>query len=260
VLPSARTLPFPSVSGGPLALGAVGERWSSSRRCRLGPRVSRSRFPAAASRRRRRRQFGIRSSRARPRLDGAPLRRRRCARGGGVRFCRPVYRSSIWVRLFFVVFVRRRIWRLGSRMQRWLSVLRLDGVWIELDSPAASGVDELWSRIGGARGVPPADVPSTAIQSRRLRRVATAATQSLCAIGLLQFFGGHGVFFPDDDRHRLHGGGRGRNLAFSGSMGSRDLIVISCFLRGLCARWFGQLSMYPPLSYLYAYVYGFPTQ
>lgn len=154
MLPPAGSLPFPSVSGGPLALGAVGERWSLSRRCRLGPRASRSRFPAAAARRRRRRQSGIRSSRARPRLDGAPLRRRRCARGGGVRFCRPVYRSPICARLFFVDFVRRRIWRLGSRMQRRLLVLRLDGVWIELDAPAASVVDELWSKIGGARGYP----------------------------------------------------------------------------------------------------------
>ena len=180
--------------------------------------MSRSRFSAAASRwRRRRRHHGIKSSRVCPRLDGAPLRRCRRARGGGVRFSRPVYRSPIRVCLFVVAFVWRRIQRLGSRMQRRLLVLRHDGVRIELDSLAASVVDELWSRIGGARGVPPADVPSMAIQSWHPRRVTTVATQSLCAIGLLQFFGGHGVFFPDDDRHRLHGGGRGRNLALLGS-------------------------------------------
>jgi len=40
-------------------------------------------FPAAALRQRRRRRQGIRSSRALPRLVGAPLRCRRRARGGG---------------------------------------------------------------------------------------------------------------------------------------------------------------------------------
>lgn len=75
--------PFPSVSGGLLALGGVRERWSSPRRCRLGPRVSRLGFPvdageavAAASRRNK-------SSRSLPRPIGASLRRRWRGRGGG---------------------------------------------------------------------------------------------------------------------------------------------------------------------------------
>jgi hypothetical protein len=72
LLPPARS-PFPSASVGLWALGCVWEWRLSVRGCRLGPRVSRVRFPATASRRRRRRQ-GIRYSRAPPRLGGAPLR------------------------------------------------------------------------------------------------------------------------------------------------------------------------------------------
>ena len=56
----------------------------------LGPRVSRVRFPASTSRRRRQ---GITSSRALPRLDGVPLRCRRRARGGGAPGVDPLYRS-----------------------------------------------------------------------------------------------------------------------------------------------------------------------
>ena len=55
------------------------------------PSSSRVRFPATRSRRRRRQ--GIRSSRALPRLGSALLRRRRRVRGGGVRLCRLLYRS-----------------------------------------------------------------------------------------------------------------------------------------------------------------------
>ena len=58
----------------------------------ISPRVSRVSFPASKSRRRRRR-LGIMSSRVLPRLDGAPLRRRRRARGGGVPGVDPLYRS-----------------------------------------------------------------------------------------------------------------------------------------------------------------------
>ena len=50
------------------------------------------------------------------------------------------------------------------------------------------------------------------------------------------------------------GGGWWRRLAISGSTGFLDLIVISLFLRGLCARWLRQLSLYPR-AYLYSYLY-----
>jgi hypothetical protein len=102
VLPPARP-PLPSASGGFRALRGVWERWLCMRWCRLGPSVSRVRFPATSSRRRRRRQR-IRSSRTRPRPGGPPLRRRRWARGGGVpcrgslyRSRRPVEHRSGWM-------------------------------------------------------------------------------------------------------------------------------------------------------------------
>ena len=56
------------------------------------PSSVRVRFPAAASRRRRHRH-GIRSSRALPRLVGAPFRRQRRARGGGAPGVELLYRS-----------------------------------------------------------------------------------------------------------------------------------------------------------------------
>jgi hypothetical protein len=77
----------------PSALGYVGERRFSARRCRVGPRVSRVRFSATSSRRRRRRRQGIRSPRALPRLDGDSLRRHQRARGGGASCVEPLYRS-----------------------------------------------------------------------------------------------------------------------------------------------------------------------
>ncbi|CAO2187505.1 unnamed protein product, partial [Urochloa humidicola] len=92
VLPPARPS-FPSASGGLWALGCVGERRIFVRRRRLGPRASRVRFLAAASRRRRRRRQGIRSSRVLPRLGGASLRLRQRTRGGGALDVEFLYRS-----------------------------------------------------------------------------------------------------------------------------------------------------------------------
>jgi hypothetical protein len=70
---------------------------------------------------------------------------------------------------------------------------------------------------------------------------------SLCAKGLLLIQGGHGIF--------IDGGGRlWRSLALSGCTGSRALVVIFVFFRGLCASWSGQLPMlYPFRTYLYSY-------
>jgi hypothetical protein len=81
-------------------------------------------------------------------------------------------------------------------------------------------------------------------------------------MGLLQIWGGHGVFFDDDGWRRLDNGGQRRLLAISGSTGSRFLNVISIFFRSLCVRWLGQLSMYSPHPYLYLYasVYVFLIQ
>jgi hypothetical protein len=93
VLPPVRSS-FPSASGGLRVLGCVGERWFSARRCRVGPRVSRVRFPVKSSRWRWRRRQGIRSCRALPCLDGVSLRRHQRSRGGGASCVEPLYRSS----------------------------------------------------------------------------------------------------------------------------------------------------------------------
>ena len=94
MLPLVR-LPFPSPSGGLWALGRVWERRLYARRCRLDSSSSRFRFLAAVLRWRRRRCLGIRSSRALPCLDGASLRRRRRAHGGGFPQVDPLFRS-LW--------------------------------------------------------------------------------------------------------------------------------------------------------------------
>ena len=60
-----------------------------------GSPSSRSRVRFPATRPRRRRNHGIRSSRAHPRLGGALLRRRRRVRGGGAPSVEPVYRRSL---------------------------------------------------------------------------------------------------------------------------------------------------------------------
>ena len=62
-----------------------------------------------------------------------------------------------------------------SRVLRQLRVLWLAGEWIDLDFPAARVDGEVRSMVGGARGVSPADVLSSAFLSRPSRRVATAA-------------------------------------------------------------------------------------
>jgi hypothetical protein len=64
------------------------------------------------------------------------------------------------------------------KVPRRLRVLRLVGVWIELELPAATVVRELRSGIGGARGVSPADVLPMAISSWSSDWVATAALQN----------------------------------------------------------------------------------
>ena len=53
--------------------------------------------------------------------------------------------------------------------------MRQARVWIELVLPAARVVGELRCRVGGAQGVSPADVLSTAISSQPQRRVSITA-------------------------------------------------------------------------------------
>jgi hypothetical protein len=74
------------------------------------------------------------------------------------------------------VSLRWWLWRrVLSRVLWWLREVRQDGVRIKLQLPTAPVVGELWSRIGGARGVFLADVHSTMTSSRPPRRVTTAA-------------------------------------------------------------------------------------
>ena len=93
--------------------------------------------------------------------------------------------------------------------------MRMDGEWIELDSPSASADGELWSRHREARGVSPAD--------------GIAAMASSFAA---QFKA---------------------SLAASENTWARDLNVIFVFFRSLSASWSGQLSVYPACAYLYVF-------
>jgi hypothetical protein len=83
VLPPVR-LPFPSASGGLLALGCGWERWLSVRRYRLGPRVSRVWFPGDVGKAMAAMSWRNKSSRTLPHPVGAPLWRRQRVRGGGI--------------------------------------------------------------------------------------------------------------------------------------------------------------------------------
>ncbi|PUZ77620.1 hypothetical protein GQ55_1G388100 [Panicum hallii var. hallii] len=67
-------------------------------------------------------------------------------------------------------------------------------------------------------------------------------------MGLLQFMARHVFFSGDDDRRR-----GGRSLV--AREGSRGFSVISLLFRVLCEVWLKQLSLYPPRTFLYSYVY-----
>jgi hypothetical protein len=188
VLPPARA-PLPSASGGFRALGGVWERWLPVRWCRLGPSVSRVRFPATPSRRRRWRQR-IRSFRTRPRPGGAPLRRRRRARGGGApcrgslyRSRRPAEHRSGWmVRSPALCFkdkeavLRCAVARRVSGPGRTTAAFVIDG---------GSGFKAV-----GTRGVAPADsVPAFAFISSMWVSVYCGSSKSLLAMEFLPSLG-----------------------------------------------------------------------
>jgi hypothetical protein len=58
-------------------------------------------------------------------------------------------------------------------------------------------------------------------------------------MGLLQIWGGHGVFFDGGGRRSIDSGSPWSLLAFSGITGSKVFVVISVLLRGLCVSWVG---------------------
>ena len=121
----------------------------------------------------------------------------------------------------------------------------LAGGWIELGLPATCVVTKLRFGIGGAcrcfsHGVIPASVLG----------VYCGFLQSFDAMGS---FGSGVAMVSFSTTAAGDGGGWWRRLAISGSTGFLDLIVISLFLRGLCARWLRQLSLHPR-AYLYSYL------
>lgn len=215
----------------------------------VGPSRSRSWCPAAALRRRRRRRQGIRYSRALPRLGGALLRCRRRARGGRL------YRSPCGLRfhrLLEVVVPMARIVKGTS------TVVGVAVGWGEDRAQISRGACRRRASILGRRssGCVPGRcafidvfIPSSGTGDY------CGSFESNLAMGLLQICGGHDVFFDGGDRRRIDDGGRWRLLAIWGITGSRVLNEIYVFLRGLCVRWWAQLSMYPFRMYLYSYVY-----
>ena len=84
--------PLPSASGGLWALGCVGERRRSVRRCRLGTRVRVS-VPGGGVEAVAVAPWRNKSSRTLPRPVGASLRRRRRARGGKSPFVESLFKS-----------------------------------------------------------------------------------------------------------------------------------------------------------------------
>jgi hypothetical protein len=59
--------------------------------------------------------------------------------------------------------------------RRWLRVMRIAGVWIELELPSARVDGELRFKVGGARGASPVDASSTTESTRPWRRATTVA-------------------------------------------------------------------------------------
>lgn len=82
-----------------------------------------------------------------------------------------------------------------------------------------------------------------------------SSPKSFLAMGLLRIWGSHGVFFFDDGDRRWIGVHRWRPRAISGSSGFLDFTANFSFSKDLCARWVGQLSMYPIRVYLYLSMY-----
>ena len=203
----------------------------------LGPRVSRVRFPASKSRRRRRRQ-GIMSSRALPRLDGAPLRRCRRARGGGVPGVDPLYRSPRPA-------ARRQVSPLAfCSMDPGQAVGFVEVGWPDRARLHPGGGGRRWR----------ARIWELQRSGRVPGRWATAddfycdSFKSKGAMGPRQLTVKIGFFLDGDIWRR-----RGRRQGFH--EGSRGFFAISLLVRFLCEVWLYQLPLYPLRTSLYAYEY-----
>jgi hypothetical protein len=247
----------------PSGRGEVAETAALSPVGGVGP--SRSRFwcpVAAASRRRRwRRHIGIRSSRTSPRLGGAMLRRRRRVRGGGVRLCRPLYRSLGGLRL------RRFGGGGGGDIPRQgysdncgrSGSLESGSSLCSQDACRRQASIQVWRSMGrdpGRCSFIVILIPASASGG------FCGSSQSFIAMVLLQIWASQGGFFFDGGNRRLiDGGGRRRRklLAKARITRSRDFSAICFFAKGLCVSSMVQVSMYPPRMYLclYTFLYVF---
>ena len=211
----------------------------------LSPRVSRVRFPASTSRRRRRRRQGITSSRALPRLDGVPLRRRRRARGGGAPGVDPLYRSP-WPAarrevssLSFCFMVERQLW-----------VVRKAGEW-SCRFGFCGGVGRR-RRVcfHGHRGlgrVPDRWFFSVCFVSSKMAGVYCGSAKSLLAMELWRpVVGG--------DRLPAMAGGDGF-WRIRPAVGPRTCLHFLYFLGAFVLLGRDSCPLYPMLAYLYLYVH-----
>jgi hypothetical protein len=211
------------------------------------PSSSRVRFPAAASRRwRRRRRQGIRSSRAPPRLGDASLRRRRRARGGGVRLRRLLCRSPRGLplrRLGEAAVPATRFVNQAATVMGFVAGWRVDRVRASFDASRRR------ASIQGRRGsgcVPGRCFFYGGFNPAAVSGVYCGSLQSLLAMGLRQIWVALGVPDADDGRRR------------------RSSVWVECtvamifgdflfFSRGFRAFLPVQLSLYPVRLCLYAY-------
>jgi len=176
-----------------------------------------------------------------PRLDVTPLRCHRRACGGGALGVQPLYWSSSTVAricgasLCLPLFCFEESGHAGGHAE--------DG-WPDRARASIGGDSRRWRvqfRDLGSLGRGPG-------------RWTTAegfiycdSSQSQCAMGFLQIYGGSGVFVDGSVRQR-------RSPAKKASIGVGDFSVILLSFRGSFAVWSVQLSLYPCRTYLYLYV------
>lgn len=180
------------------------------------PSRSRFRFLATSSRQWRRQE--TRSSRALPRLSGTLLRCRRLARGGGVRFCRLLYRMSA------VHFVKGVATTAGD-MAGW----RVDQARVTL------GTSRRRASIHGRRSS--GCVLGRCFFNHRFNLVSTSGVycgslQSYYAMGLLQIWMAASVPSAGDGR-------KWRSPTRLTCTETRDLLVFFCFLWRLLCKFVG---------------------
>jgi len=176
-----------------------------------------------------------------PRLDVTPLRCHRRACGGGALGVQPLFWSSSTVAricgasLCLPLFCFEESGHAGGHAE--------DG-WPDRARASIGGDSRRWRvqfRDLGSLGRGPG-------------RWTTAegfiycdSSQSQCAMGFLQIYGGSGVFVDGSVRQR-------RSPAKKASIGVGDFSVILLSFRGSFAVWSVQLSLYPCRTYLYLYV------